>query len=76
MLKLSCSYYSVRFILLIILTEWVITVTFCVIFQFLTMIFTIVGARAIEARAASGYSSGSDQMMVLRLSNNVMWLRL
>jgi hypothetical protein len=39
-------------------------VTFCVIFQFLTMFNTVVGAGA-----ALGYGSGSDQMMRLRLRN-------
>jgi hypothetical protein len=39
------------------------TVTFCVIFQFLTMFNTIVGARAVGAGAASRYGSYSDQMM-------------
>jgi hypothetical protein len=40
---------------------------FCVIFQFLTMFYTIVRARAIGARAVSCYGSGfgSDQMMRL-----------
>jgi hypothetical protein len=47
------------------------TVTFCVIFQFLTMLNTIVGAGAgaVGAGAASCYGSGSDQLMRLRLSN-------
>jgi hypothetical protein len=63
MLKLSCSYDSVRFILLKIIAEWVITSKFCVIFQFLIMFNTIVGAGAVGAGAASRY--GSDQMMRL-----------
>jgi hypothetical protein len=43
------------------------TVTFGVIFQFLTMFNTIIGAGAVEARAALHYrsGSGSDQMMRL-----------
>jgi hypothetical protein len=56
MLKLSCSYDSVRFLLLKILP-----VTFCVIFQFLTIFNTNV-----VAGAASRYGSGSDQMMRFR----------
>jgi hypothetical protein len=67
MLKLSCSYDPVRYmytVLLKIWPEWVITkVTFCVIFQFLTMFNAIVGAWA--AGAASRYGSGSDQLMRL-----------
>jgi hypothetical protein len=40
--------------------------TFCVIFQFITMFNTIVGAGAGAAsRYGSGSSSGSDQMMRL-----------
>jgi hypothetical protein len=66
MLKLFCSYDSVRFLLLKILTEWV---RFCVIFQFLTMFNTIVGAGAVGAGAKAGaalrYGSGSDQKMRL-----------
>jgi hypothetical protein len=62
MLKLFCSFDSVpvRFILLKIRTAWVINCsrTFCVIFQFLTMFNTILGAGA-----ASRY--GSDQIMRL-----------
>jgi hypothetical protein len=37
----------------------------CVIFQFLTMFNTIVGAGAVGAGAASCYSSGSDHKMRL-----------
>jgi hypothetical protein len=63
MLKLSCSYDSERFMLLKIGTEWVIqyTVTFCDIFQFLTMFKTIVGTGAVGAGATLCYGSGSDQ---------------
>jgi hypothetical protein len=45
--------------------------TFCVIFQFLTMLKTIVGAGSVGAGAVSRYgsSSGSDQIMRLRLGN-------
>jgi hypothetical protein len=67
MLKLYCSFDSVRFILLKILTKWAKTVIFCVIFQFLAMFNTIVGAGA--AGAGSCYGSDSDQMMRLRLRN-------
>jgi hypothetical protein len=42
------------------------TATFFVIFQFLAMFNTIVGA---GAGAASRYGSGSDQKMRLRLRN-------
>jgi hypothetical protein len=55
MLKLSFSYDSV-----LLGIEWVITSTFCVIFQFLTMFKTIIGAGAVGAEAASCYGSGSD----------------
>jgi hypothetical protein len=41
------------------------TVTFCVIFQFLTLLNTIFVARAVGAGAALRYGSGSDQMMRL-----------
>jgi hypothetical protein len=41
------------------------TATFCVIFQFLTVFNTIVGAGAVGAGNTSRYSSGSDQMMRL-----------
>jgi hypothetical protein len=64
MMKLSCSYDSVRFILLKIGTELVKTATLSVIFQFLTMFNTLVGAGA-GAGATPGYGSGSDQMMWL-----------
>jgi hypothetical protein len=56
MFKLSCSYDSGRFLLLKILTEWVINCSFCVNFQFPTMFNTGAGA-------ASRYGSGSDQKM-------------
>jgi hypothetical protein len=42
------------------------TVTFCVIFQFLTMFNAIVGAGAVSRY---GFGSGSDQKMRLRLCN-------
>jgi hypothetical protein len=67
MLKLSCSFDSVQFVLLKIWTEWVINYKLFVIFQYLTMFNTIVGAAAVGAGsgAASRYGSGSDQMMRL-----------
>jgi hypothetical protein len=61
MLKLSCSFDSLRF-LLKMLTEWVIN---CYIFQFLTMFDTTVGTGAVGAGVASRYDSGSAQMMRL-----------
>jgi hypothetical protein len=62
------SYF--RKIVFIYLTKLLIfSVTFCVIFQFLTMLNIIVGAGAVEAGAASRYGSGSgsgsDQNMRL-----------
>jgi hypothetical protein len=63
MLKLSFSYDSVRFILLKILTELVISVTFCVIFQFLSIFNTIVGAGA-----ASRYGSGQIMRLLAALA--------
>jgi hypothetical protein len=72
MLKLSCSFDYVRFIVLKILTKWVLNCTFCVIFQFLTMFNPIVGVGSVGAGAASRYGSGSDQIMRLRLRNTVM----
>jgi hypothetical protein len=62
MLKLSCSYDSVRFLLMKNELNGLKAVTFCVSFQFLTLFYTIVGAGAVGAGAASG----SDQMMRLR----------
>jgi hypothetical protein len=41
------------------------TVKFCVSFHFLSMFYTIVGAGAVGAGAASRYGSGSDQKMRL-----------
>jgi hypothetical protein len=71
MLKLSFSFESLRFILLKI--QYVLnglqTVTSCVIFQFLTMLDTIVVAGAVGAGAASRYGTGSNQIMRLRLHN-------
>jgi hypothetical protein len=61
MLKLSCSYDSVRFILLKIGTEWVINCYILCHFSIPNHVVTIVGAGA-----ASGYGSGSDQMIRLR----------
>jgi hypothetical protein len=49
---------------------WFCTICIGVIFQFLTMFNTIVGAGAVGAGAALRYGSGSDQKMRLRL-----WLR-
>jgi hypothetical protein len=63
MLKLSCSYDSVRFLFVKTWAEWDITVTFCVIFPFLTMYNTILGPGAVGAGAALRYGSGSNQMM-------------
>jgi hypothetical protein len=62
LLKLCCSFDYVRFVLVKIWTEWVINYK-----------NTIVGAGA-----ASCYSSGSDQKMLLRLRNTAIkspWLR-
>jgi hypothetical protein len=66
MLKLSCSFDSVRCILLKIYTECVISCYILCHFQFLTMFNIIVGAGSVRA-SASHYGSGSDQMMRLRL---------
>jgi hypothetical protein len=83
MLNLSCSYDSVRFILVKILTEWVINCYICVIFQFLTMFNTIVGARAgavgagAASRYGSGSGSGSDQKMrLLAAPAPQHWMRI
>jgi hypothetical protein len=65
MLKLSCSYESVRFVLVKIWTEWVTNCYILCNFQFLTMFNTTVGAGAARAGAASCYGSGSDQKMRL-----------
>jgi hypothetical protein len=48
--------------------------TFCVIFQFLTMFNTIVGAGAVGA--ASRYGSGTDQKMRLRIRNTALMFSL
>jgi uncharacterized membrane protein len=61
MLKLCCSHDSVQFILLKKKLHGLLSVTICVIFQFLTIFISIVGA--VGAGAASRLSSGSDQMM-------------
>jgi hypothetical protein len=64
MLKLSCSFDFVRFILLKILTEWVIN---CYILCHFSISNTIVGAGAIGVGARSGAASrySSYQMMWL-----------
>jgi hypothetical protein len=67
MLKLFSSFYTVRFILLKILPEWVLNCYILCPFRILTMIYTIVRVEAAGAGAASRYGSGSDQMMRLRL---------
>jgi hypothetical protein len=64
MLKLSCSYDSVRFILLKYELNGLQTVTFCVIFQFLTMFNTIVVA---GDALHYGFGSCCDQMLLLLL---------
>jgi hypothetical protein len=65
MLKLSCSYDSVRSILLKICPEWVINCCIFCNFSIPNHFNTIIGAGAVGAGAASRYSSGSDQMMRL-----------
>jgi hypothetical protein len=80
MLKLSCPYDSLRCIMLKIWTEWVIN---CVIFQFLTMCNTIVGARAIMLRLwlrpkdapPWGYGSGFSTLLYIEyiVSNSNMY---
>jgi hypothetical protein len=61
------------------------TVTFCVSFLFLTMFYSIVGARAVGAWAgtASRYGSGSDQKMRLLVApapqhwkNPLIWVTI
>jgi L-aminopeptidase/D-esterase-like protein len=69
MLKLSFSFDFVRFILLNNELNRLETVIFCVIFQFLTMFNTIVGAGTVGAgdgaTSCYGFGSGSGQMMRL-----------
>jgi hypothetical protein len=60
MLKLSSSFDSVRFVLLKILTEWVINCFILCHFKFLTMIYSIVRP---GAGAASRYGSGSATLV-------------
>jgi hypothetical protein len=67
MLKISSSFDSVRFLLLKIRTEWIMNCSILCNFKFLTMIYTIVGAGAVGAGAASRYSSGSGSDQKMRL---------
>jgi hypothetical protein len=63
MLKLSCSYDSVRFVLVKIRTEWVINCYILCHFSIFNFFNTIVGAVGAASRYGSG--SGSDQKMRL-----------